>query len=134
MADQSGFKVVDKEQRMLKAGKDFVKQLDDEGLAHSFTRDEIDNIPLEPGQRLLLIRTKYGSHEPLLYVVNRDTLPPKLRDQYKYAYVYDSRDYDPKHKPCNYYSTRPIWWDTVKDNPERQEHTVGFDDENEDLI
>lgn len=91
---------------------------------HGTPIEDITDIELNPGERLLLIRPKYKTSgvEPLLYPF-KGKLTRNAADPYKKVYSWE--------EGISYYAARPILWETVKDDPERQQCTVPGENEDD---
>ncbi len=60
-------------------------------------------------ERCIVVRTKYGTHDPLMYTI-KGTLNTEIADSVKAMYAYESG--------CNYYEARPILYTTWINLPE----------------
>ena len=54
-------------------------------------------------ERCVVVRTKYGTHDPLMYTI-KGALTTEIADSVKAMYAYESG--------CNYYEARPILYTT----------------------
>ena len=64
---------------------------------------DVNEVSLNDVERLVVVRTKYGTHEPKMYTI-KGSLTSETANTVKAMYAYESG--------CNYYEVRPILYTT----------------------